>query len=551
MSVRPDLHRPVLLLGLGALVLIGLGLSFRWWDHYVEDGLSKWAVDELDRRSHGIYHLAVGDVTFLPLSNRLSFDSATVVTDSARKLSQSSRLPVLQARAYRCVVSGLNLPKLLFRKRFDARLLGCQRVEAGIGIAPGEGRHENPADPPRDRAPKFVARPLGLASFRFATVWFPSVSVTLQRPGPEGGASAHLRQARFSAAGLVFDPTENSAPGRSVIANRARLEATGLVLHPDTLSAIGIARLEAGLEDSTLRLSGARQEPSMTDEQWVRTHRFRRDRVRFALDSLKARGVSYRSLLATGDIAMRTLEVRGALLDVLMDKRLPTGRPPHHRSPQAVAAGASLGLHVDTARITGGRIVYHERNPTRTRAGRVFFDSVRGKVLDLDFPSQGKPLTIEASGRLMNEGLLSVHATVPLDAPDFRFELTGKLGSMPATALNEFLAENQPFKLQEGEVDAVEFRQTALRGTATTNITPRYRKLSVEPSDTGGSVFSSVKRAMNKVWANTFKIRSENPEDDGKRLRTAITLRTYDPANTWIQFLWFGLRDGLREVITK
>ena len=248
---------------------------------------------------------------------------------------------------------------------------------------------------------------------------------------------------------------------------------------------------------------------------------------------------------------MRSLEVRGALLDVLTDKRLPTGRPAHHRSPQAVAAGTSLGLHVDTAHITGGRIVYHERNPARTRAGRVFFDSVRGKVLDLDLPSQGKPLTIEASGRFMNEGLLSVHATVPLDAPDFRFELTGKLGSMPATALNEFMAENLSFKLQEGEVDAVEFRQTALRGTVTTNITPRYRKLSVEPSDTGGGVVSSVKRAIRKVRANTFKIRSENPEDDGKRLRTAITVRTYDPANSWIQFLWLGLRDGLSEVIIK
>ena len=33
--------------------------------------------------------------------------------------------------------------------------------------------------------------------------------------------------------------------------------------------------------------------------------------------------------------------------------------------------------------------------------------------------------------------------------------------------------------------------------------------------------------------------------------RTARTVLRYDPAQSWIQFLWFGLRDGLTEALKE
>jgi hypothetical protein len=550
--VHSDRRKPMLRFGLAALVLVGLGLSVRWWDHYVEKGLAGWAVDEVDQQSHGVYRLVVSDVTFRPYAGTLSFDSAVIITDSARNRRQPRARPALNARAYHCLVTGLALSKIFFQKELVARTLGCQRVVAGIGLVTGVRSPKDSIDPPNDSVPaERLIRPLGLSAVRVEDVSFPSVSVTLHRPGANGGASLQLGQATLRASELALDPTVSSSSRTGVSARRAALAAKGLILRPDTMSTVAIDRLHAGITDSTLRLAGARHGPSMTDEEWVRKHRFRRDRVRFKLDSLEARGVAYWSFLATGEINVRAITVRGAALDVLTDMRLPVGPPSHNRSPQAVAAATSPGLHLDTAHVAESRIVYHEHHPARTRAGRVFFEAVDGHVTDLDLPSQGTPLRIEASARLMNKGRLTVHVTVPLDAPDFRFELSGKLGPMPAVALNDFLSENQPFKLHKGQVDGVEFRQVARGGSATTTLTPRYQDLSVTPSDTGGGVFTSVKRAMKKVWANTFKVRSENPDDDGKPPRTVRTRRLYDPSSSWVQFLWFGLRDGLRVVVLK
>ena len=151
----------------------------------------------------------------------------------------------------------------------------------------------------------------------------------------------------------------------------------------------------------------------------------------------------------------------------------------------------------------------------------------------------------------MNAGLLTVEASIPLDAPDFRYQLSGRLGKMSATAFNRFLAENEPFEFESGRIEGITFRQTARGGRTTTTVTPRYLDLSVESTGDGGGVIGSVKRAVKEFVADAFVVRSRNPDKDGENLRTARTVRRYDPAHSWVQFLWFSLRDGLLEVMKE
>ena len=550
---QPFLRRPVVLLAAVALAVVLVALAFRWWDRYVEDQLGRWAVGELARRTGGAYRLVLGDLSFLPLAGSISFDSAIVATDTARNRPREEPLPTLEWRAHRCRVSGLDLLGLAFRRSFVARELGCDRVVARIALAsrPREERRPAPDSAPPAARLETLARPLGLSSFRIAEVSLPALSFTLNRPGARGGASILIERARFEAKDLVFDPTANPRVPRSLSAGRALLRATGLVLRPDTLIEIAIAGVEAELTDSTLRLAGARHEPSIPEAEWVRRVRVRRDRIRLEVDSVRARGVAYRAFVATGDIGIRALELEGARLDVLTDKRIPRGRPSRHRTPQQVAASPGQALRLDSVIINRGTIVYRERKPKRDRPGRASFDSVRATILDLHLPPRGKPLRIAAGARLMNQGLLTLETSVPLDAPDFRYELSGKLGRMPATALNRFLAENEPFELDDGWIEKVTFRQTARHGRVTTILTPRYRDLSVEPTGDGGGAIGAAKRAVEEFFADAFVVRSRNPDEDGDNLRTVRTVRRYDPATSWIQFLWFGLRDGLMEALKE
>jgi hypothetical protein len=534
------LRQPAPLLAIVAVFLLIVVLAYRWWDSSVEERLGRWAVDELARQSDGAYRLELGDLSFSPLAGSIAFDSATVATDSARNRRRAVPLPEVQAGARECRVSGLDLVRLVIRRSFAARVLACRHVVARLALPPGAPRDSAGVAP----SVRELILPLGINSLRIAEVSFPSVRLRLQRPGPRGGSSVTLQHAGFEARDVVLDP-------RTTSADRARLEAKGLLLRPDTLIEISADRLRADFIDSTLSLAGAEHEPSIPEAEWARRLRVRRDRIHFTLDSLHGRGVGYRAFLASGAVGMRVLELHGPRLHVLTDRRIPKGAPRRHRTPQQVAAQTKSPLRLDTVRVVGGAIVYRERKPETERPGVVSFERLRATIRNLDLPSAGEPLRIEASARLMGEGPLTARLSVPLDASDFRYELSGRLGKMPAKAFNRFLSLNEAFDLDGGWVESVDVQQTVKAGFARTTVTPRYRELSVDATGKGGGLIGSVTRGAKEFLAQAFAVRSSNPDDPDEEPRVARTVRRYDPTSAWLKFLWLSVRDGLMEVVEE
>ena len=547
MPSPPRRRTAAVLLASAALVVLAAAVAFRWWDRLVEDRLGRWAVNEVAHRTGGAYRLDLGDLSFLPLTGSIAFDSAVVTTDSVRNRRRPSPLPALEWRGRECRVSGLDVPRILFRKSFIAGELGCRRVAARLRLtaaAAGPARSAaDSASPPVSM--EDIAAPLGLRSFRVGAVSMPALSLAIERPGERGGSSLRLDSARFEAKDVVFDPEGKPRSGAILTADHARLTATGVVFRPDSLIELAIAGLEAGFTDGTLHATGVRHEPSIPESEWVRRVRVRRDRIDFQLDSLEGRGFGWLRFVSAGEIGMRAVDASGLRFDVLTDRRIPRGPPRRHRTPQEVARGRGAALRVDTLNIMGGAIVYRERRPGRERPGRVGFEDVRATVTHLDLPSRGRPLKIAARGKVMGAGVLAVEATVPLHAGDFRYELSGRLGPMPAEAFNGYLSVNEAYQFDGGAIEEITFRQSARGGVARTTLTPRYRDLSVEATGEGGGIVGSLKRTVTEFVADALVVRSHNPADGGDDFRIARTVSRYDPRNTWIQFLWFSLREAL------
>jgi hypothetical protein len=110
---------------------------------------------------------------------------------------------------------------------------------------------------------------------------------------------------------------------------------------------------------------------------------------------------------------------------------------------------------------------------------------------------------------------------------------------------------NEGFDFDGGWVEEIDIRQTMRAGGTRTTVTPRYRDLSVDPTGEGGGVIGSVTRGAKEFLAQTFVVRSSNPDDTDKPPRVARTVRRYDPTIPWLQFLWVSLREGLMEVVKE
>lgn len=535
------------------VLLVGGATYLRWWDRYVEVGLGRWAVAELSRRTDGTYRLILGDLDFQPLAGSLSFDSAVTVTDTAANRRRSAPLPILNARAVGCRLSGVSVLDLLLRHRFDAQHMGCRSVSAAMQLLLAAAGAPDPPEGDSDTlnthdSGERPAPPLGISYFRIADVRFPTLIFSLRRTGPRGESMLSLERARLGAELLEYDPT---APlgHRAGSSQGVRLDASGFLLRPDSMSEFAIGRIDIGLSDSTVHLDSVVYRLRVPDSVWARAQRHRRDRITFGFDRLYARGLAYRTFIRTGEFNIRALEMQGARLEVLSDKRPPPGPSGRHSTPQAAAQRSHPALRLDTLLIRDSRIVYMEQKPKHDHPGQLTFGQVQGRIVHIDVPSSGDTLAIDVSARLMNAGLLSAHATVPLDAPDFRFTLTGKLGTMPALVLNDFLQETEPMLLKGGTIDSMPFSITTVRGVAKTTLVPYYHDLAID--FTGGGVGGFIKAGLIEFAANKFKVRATNPEEAGKPPRKATTSRTYDPMKAWLAFLWLCLRDPMMKTIVK
>ncbi|HTR77126.1 MAG TPA: DUF748 domain-containing protein [Gemmatimonadaceae bacterium] len=534
---------------LGAL-LLGAFAYLSWWDRYVGDGLANWAVDEVGRRTENAYRLNLGHLDFHPLIGYFSFDSAVVTTDTAANQHRAVPLPDLQVRATGCRIAGVHVLRLALQHRFDAGHMGCSSVAAAIQLQQLAQEVADRPDTIDERGPSAPRRPpLGITRFDIADIAFPTMAFSLRRPGPRGEWSVSLERARLAAELVEFDPLAPLGEHSALHSKGVRFDASQFVLRPDTLSEFAIGAIDAGITDSTFRLDSIVYAPRLAGDAWTRAQRRRHDRIAFSLQTFAGRGVAYRTLLRTGDVHIRALELTGAQLDVLSDKRLPPGPKGRYSTPQQAAQRSKPAVRVDTLLIRQSQITYQERKKDRPRAGQITFAQLDCRIVHVDVPSKGIPLTVDASTRLMNQGTLLVHITVPLDAPNFQFDLTGRLGPMPVAAFNGFLQETTPVRIKGGQADSIVFSIHTSGGIAKGKATPLYRDLAIDFSS--GGVLGFVKAGVVEFAANKFKVRSNNPDEKGKKPTIGTSSRSYDPSNSWISFLWMGVRDPLLKAVVK
>jgi hypothetical protein len=463
---------------------------------------------------------------------------------------------MLHARATGCRISKVSVVGLMVGKKFDAGAMGCDAVVTAVELAPVTTTQQEPARiaqpaqlaPPREQ---ILKPPLGIRKFEISNIAFPALQFSLRRTRARGEASFEVAHARLMGTRVDFDPTARPGTPEAFVSVGLRLEASDLLVKPDPLSAYSLGGIDIGLSDSTLSLRALSLGPTVSDEEWRQHQKVRRDRIRFSLDTLAAEGLQYRTLVRTNELHVRRVLIRGARFNILSDKRLPKGPKKSHTSPQRAAQETSPAVRIDTIVIERSEVSYLEHKQKRERPGRLDFSNLNGRISNVHVPADtdGPPLSIDMSTRLMRAGLMSVHGTVPLDAKDFRFELRGRIDSMPAGALNGFLAETEPVRLKSGQIDSITFTTRTSGGVSKTTLTPYYRDLGIDIVSQGG-VKGFLKASVIEFGANSLKVRGDNPDGD-KPARSATVSRRYEATQSWLSFLWLGLRDGLLKTVVK
>jgi hypothetical protein len=585
-------------IGLGLLAvcvvgLVALYLISRRASPLIDGLLRSWAVGEIASQSDSVYALHVGRLHFNWPRRRVTLDSAVVVTDSARNAARSWPKTTLHGVLRGCIISGINLPRLVFGRGLAASHIGCAEVQWESDAPPdsaavarlqaarasGTRRPAPPPAPPRQpgapqraiEAPhgafmsiqRDLHLPRQVPTIRIGRVVFPDVAIGIVARKPSGDRKRFdLAHARLLVTGVVVDPAAPEYRARPLFADGVMLRADSTEFAPDTAQMVRVGALEIDLTDSTITVQDFEQGPRISDADFQRLSPYRRSRMRVSAARLAIRGMDQGGYSRGGAMVARTIELDSLRLEILDDKRKPRRPGPRvpRRSLQTWFSALENRVAVDTIRATNAAIIYEEFQSGHDRPGRLTIDDVDLTALHLRHEpgrrDASDTMSLELRGKIMRAGQLRLAITTPLDAARMTMWVRGSLGSMDAQALNPLIEHVTPARVKSGRIDGVVFEYTVRNDVARGVVVPRYTDLGADITGTGASGILGAKNPIGGLLragaeaAQGMKVRQNNPDkpDDPPRVGQVNHRFGGESLPSWF---WNVLKQGLLDVVVK
>ncbi len=445
-------------------------------------------------------------------------------------------------------LGGIHLTELARGKTVRVGRVAVGTVDLEVRHA-GSTKDSVPAAPGRNTSPK-AGLPLAIGDLHIPVVHFRYVNVK-----PDGTERVYrVKTASVSAEGVALTPGAPRESRIQRISKQATITAEGIVIDDNPMNSFTIGSFAASLADSSARIGDILIGPTVSDSLWVSRQPHRRDRIRVNTDSVLLAGLDFDRLLLSDGIWLRHTRVYGFGIDVYTDKNLaPNPVKTRHSTVQHNVQHIKLPFGVDTVSVIDGAVVYNELETGKPEPGGVTFTDISATITG--FTSRGvagmsPPLRIETHSTIFGAGKLDAYATVPLTAAGLDASYYGRLGPMPARALNQFLEKSTPVTIERGEFHEVTFSVGAKDGHAVGTIVPVYSGLRVRLHEPGAGFFRRLKFSIITFAARTFVIRSDNPRREGEPPAVGTIDHTFDGESV-IQFLWFAVRDGIQKSLMR
>jgi hypothetical protein len=574
------------LLAAFAVVLLAVYLISLRASPLIDGLLRNWATSEIATQSDSVYALHVGRLHFNWPRRRVTLDSALVVTDSARNAGRSWPKTTLQGVLRGCIISGINLPRLVFGRGLEASHIGCAEVHWDSDAPPDSasvarlqaGRAPTPPPKPAPgAAPRTIEAPHGafmtiqrdlhlpsqVPTIRIGRIVFPNVAIGIVARKPSGDRKRFdLARARLLVTGIVIDPAEPEHSARPLFAEGVLLRADSTEFHPDTAHMVRVGALEIDLTDSTITVHDFEQGPQISDAEFQRLSPYRRERIRVKAARLAIRGMDQGGYSRTGAMVARAIELDSLRFEILSDKRKPRRPGPRvpSRTPQSWFSALENRVAVDTIHATSATIIYEEFRTGHDRPGRLTIDEVDLLALHVRHEpgrrSASDTMSLEIHGQLMSQGALRLAISTPLDAARMTMRVRGSLGSMDAQALNPLIEYVTPARVKSGRIDGVVFEYTVRNDVARGMVVPRYSDLAADLTGTGAGGLLGAKNPIGGLLRATaeaaqgMKVRQNNPEEPDRPPRVGRVNHTFG-GESLPSWFWNVLKQGLLSVVMK
>ena len=162
----------------------------------------------------------------------------------------------------------------------------------------------------------------------------------------------------------------------------------------------------------------------------------------------------------------------------------------------------------------------------------------------------GQAIGIQAEGRLMDAGTMTVQMRIPVAPSTLAFQYSGKLSAMDLTRLDGYMDGSGRIQIRSGSASEASFDIDVVGGHAHGALRGVYRDLHVTVVDRDTGSEKGVTNRVATILTNQLKVRNENTPDKSGALKAGKVDYARKPEETFLQFAWLALRTGVLDLIS-
>jgi hypothetical protein len=269
---------------------------------------------------------------------------------------------------------------------------------------------------------------------------------------------------------------------------------------------------------------------------------------------LDLRGVHFGSFFRKGIIEVDSVFASDMRVEIFVDKRKVEDRQKRPQMVHQLFKDLGQVIHIDHIFVNNAYLKIEERPDNKSpRSGFLYFSDMQVHIINfsnfVERRGENKLLKLEASGKLMGQGMLKALAQYELESEKGDFTLKGSLGPMELKALDPMIEPQSQATVKSGKLNSLVFDIKGNDYDGTGQLTVLYENLELALLNPNFERDNNFFRKVGSFLANTLIIKSNNPKKNGETVAgTVYYIR--DTHKSMFAYWWKLIFSGLKSTLT-
>jgi hypothetical protein len=322
----------------------------------------------------------------------------------------------------------------------------------------------------------------------------------------------------------------------------------------DSMYSIEIQGIKGNIADSMVTIDTVAYMPNYSEQAFADKNKYLRGRLELQCNGVRIKGINFMKFLRLGVLDIRTCEVASWYLSYYGDRRKPCNpHPPDAIMPNTIIDSLKLPITVDSIILNKGYIKHQERDSGSIRPSLITLTDDRAVVhpfcTDRSSDLYDLPSRVTVTGLFMGQGLVTATMIYPIHHKTLDLQIDATAGPFELSALNSYLVTNERKEVENGKFLSSELHMNVKAGVAVTTVTPRYTDLQMKVLPDDAKQSGGILEGIKSFVANTFVIRTNNVDEGGNKAYSATTTYHRSRKEEFFQFIWYGMRKSIRQVV--